>query len=571
VNLLGVGGLLHDPSAALLVNEVLVAAIENEKVTRHHREISTMPIEAIKAVLAHSRKTLSDIDLLVTNWDAHPLSHFGYLPTIYRHLIKGTDPRPSLAILFALAASHSPTTFRLQLRQTEIPPVVRVKHHLAHVGLSFTLSPFEEAAVAIIDGASETAATSLFHAAGRRIKQLATYQLPYDSLGNIFAMCTQHLGFRMLGDEHKVMALAAFGERHPRFEAFFDRLIREREEGGYWIDRKLVGAYLKNGYAFPRAALDGLIPPRRCDEPLGAIHYAFARAMQQRLGDVVVGMISALRRRTGSSRLCLGGGVAMNSVINGRIASETGFDTVYIPPAAHDGGTSAGAAAYYGYHILGLDRPSPLDSPFLGPAYPDSAIEQILRRSVSHFRRVQDPPLDAAVLLAMGEIIAWFQGPAEFGPRALGNRSLLADPRDEQMRVRLSEMVKERESFRPLAPAVLAEHYSNFFPTMSPNPYMTMVGKASLAAKSAIAAAIHVDGSSRPQYVDVKRYPLFHALISRFYTITGVPALLNTSFNLSGEPIVLSPSDALRTFYTSSLTHMFIGPFHISKTATNSS
>jgi carbamoyltransferase len=254
----------------------------------------------------------------------------------------------------------------------------------------------------------------------------------------------------------------------------------------------------------------------------------------------------------------------MNSVINGRIATEVGFDRIHIPPCAHDGGTSAGAAAYMLYHQLFRNRPEPLANAFLGPSYSDEAIEQTLQRSGVPFRRC-NPDQRAAELISGGDVVGWFQGAGEFGPRALGARSILGDARDVKMRAHISQVVKERESFRPLAPAVLAEHYAQYFPDLPESPYMTYVGRASAEASKTIPAAVHVDGTARPQSVDRQRCPLFHSLISHVYALTGVPAVINTSFNMSGEPIVRSPADAVRTLYSSRLRHLVIGSFHVCK------
>lgn len=564
MNILGVGGLLHDPSAAVLRDGVLAAAVESEKVTRHHREQSIMPIEAIEAVIVDAGLAWNNIDLICTNWDARPRSHTGYLPFIGHCLIHGVDPLPHLTVAAAIAAGCSPTTFRLQLRQDRIPPIHAVRHHLAHVGISYTLSPYDEAAVAIIDGAAETDATSLFHAQGRNLRQVAKWTLIDGSLGNVFAMVTQHIGFRMLGDEYKVMALAAMGRRNDRFESFFRAMIPE-EDGRYRVDRRYTGAYLKSGYNFPRWVCDQVLPRRDPAAELEQKHFDFAKAMQDHICEVLVRMLIGLRLQTGSTNLCLGGGVAMNSVFNGRIAAETGFDAVYLPPVAHDGGTAAGAAAWYAYHKLGLPRPAPLLCPHIASAQSPDQIEAEVRRSGLPMRRVDNAPALAAKLIEQGHIIAWVQERAEFGPRALGNRSLLADARNPASRSRLSHAIKGRESFRPLAVSVLSEYFSDYFPEAQRNAFMTMVAPATDRACREIPSGVHIDGTSRPQSVDPVVFPRFHQLLTEFHALTGVAAMLNTSFNISGEPMVLTARDALRTFSSLAIDHLFIDNWLIGK------
>ena len=564
MNILGVGGLLHDPSAAILRDGVLTAAVESEKVTRHHREQSIMPIEAMDAVIADSGLVWDDIDLICTNWDARPLTHKGYLPFIGNCLIHGIDPLPHLTVAAAIAAGCSPTTFRLQLRQSRIPPIHAVRHHLAHVGISYTLSPYNEAAVAIIDGAAETDATSLFHGQGRNLRQVSKWTLVDGSLGNVFAMATQHIGFRMLGDEYKVMALAAMGRRNERFERFFRAMIPD-DGGRYRIDRRYTGAYLKSGYNFPRWVCDEVMSRREPSEELEQKHLDFAKAMQDRICEVLIKMLIGLRHETRSTNLCLGGGVAMNSVINGRIAEETGFDKVYVPPVAHDGGTAAGAAAWYAYHKLGQARPRPLTSPHIASAQSSEQIDAEVRRSGLPMRHVENAPALAAKLIAQGHIIAWVQGRAEFGPRALGNRSLLADPRNPETRGRLSHAIKGRESFRPLAVSVLSEHFTDYFSEPQRNAFMTMVAPATDRACAEIPSGVHIDGTSRPQSVDANVFPRFHRLLIEFHQLTGVAAVLNTSFNISGEPMVRTARDALRTFSSLAIDHMFIDNWLVGK------
>jgi carbamoyltransferase len=562
---LGVGGLLHDPSVGLIDDKRVLAAVESDKVTRHHREISALPTEAISLVLSRSGLGLREVDFIVTNWDARPLSNGMYLSHLAKFLRHGISPWRSIGVVASIAASHTRSAFKLQLRSPYVPPIRHVHHHLAHVGASYTLSPFDNAAVAIIDGAGELDCTSLFQCEGHKVKKINGQGLPLDSLGNVFAMGTQHLGFRMLADEYKVMALAAFGSANRKYESFFAKLVEVRDDGNYRINRWLLGDFLKNSYFFPQAALELIGPPRPSDAPLRQEHMDFARAMQNRIGDAVLNILTKLQSRTRSENLCLGGGVALNSVINGRVVRETAFKNVFIPPAPHDAGTALGAAAYFLCHELKAGRPAALTNAYLGPAYGDEEVRDVLGSAGVPYVKLDDPSREGARLIANGELLGWFQGAAEFGPRALGNRSILADPRDENMRVRVSELVKGREPFRPVAPAILEEYYSQYFPSVPNSPFMSFVHSIPEGLRKQVAAVVHVDGTARPQSVSAMHNPRFHSLISAFREMTGVPLVINTSLNVAGEPIALSPRDAVRTFYASGLSALIINSFLIRK------
>lgn len=564
MNILGIGGLLHDPSAALLKQGALVAAVESEKVTRHHGELSVFPREAIDAVLAAGGISWDQIDLIATNWDARLRSHLGYVPFALQCLSHGIDPRPHLMVLGSIAASHFRTAIHLQVRARTVPQLRPVRHHLAHVGISYTLSPHDEAAVAIIDGAAETDATSLYYARGRDLRLLRRWSLLDGSLGNLFAMGTQHLGFRMLGDEYKVMALAALGRPNRPLERFFEQAVPV-VHGRYRVNRQVVGAYVKNGYHFPDWVGREVLAPRPEGAPLEQEHFDFARAMQDRISTVLVDLMRDLRQQTGCRVLCLGGGVAMNSVINGRIAAEAGYDQVHIPPVAHDGGTAAGAAAWLAFHELGDMRPAPLISPHIASDETEAAVTLAVQRCGLPAYQTENAPAEAARLIASGKIVAWFQGQAEFGPRALGNRSLLGDPRNPAMRDMLSIATKGREPFRPLAVSVLAEHFAGYFSEVHRNPYMTMVAPASPRAVREIPAGVHSDGTSRPQAVDSATFPRFHALIAAFEELTAVPAVLNTSFNFNREPMVRTARDAIASFANMAIDHLFIDGWLIDK------
>jgi carbamoyltransferase len=565
MNILGFAGLNHDPSIALLVDGKICMAIESEKVTRHKHEVSFFPEEAIRYVLASAGMTVRDVDVITTNWNAGPLSNGLYLKHALKFVARRSHPWFLLPVLMSICGTHHPAAF-LRLQEYRLPKIYKVRHHLAHLGSCYTLSPFEDAAVAIIDGSGELECTSLYHCTGRRVNKLGSMDLPLDSIGHIYTMATVHLGYRMLGDEYKVMGLTGYGSRNRRYDAFFNDLIRLLPEGGYRVDHALAGNYMVNGYKFPESTLPRICAPRRMGEPMTDEHKDFAHCLQARVEETILHVLRHLRKATNSRHLCLAGGVALNCVANGKIREHIDFDDVFIQPAAHDAGTSLGAAAYYAYHVAKQGRPESFTSPYLGPGFDGSVVERELQRCRLPYERVENAPKAAATLLAAGKVIGWMQGRAEFGPRALGNRSILADPRTPEMKDRVNRLVKERETYRPFAPALLAEVMERYFTVIHDSPYMLLAGKVRPERRAEIPAVTHVDGTARPQSVREDWNPRFYHLIKEFSALTDVPVVLNTSFNVAGEPIVITPTDAVRCFYGSGLDALVIGDYLLQKT-----
>jgi carbamoyltransferase len=566
MRILGIGGLLHDPSVALLADGKIRMAVESEKVTRHKYELSSFPQEAVRFVLEETGTELREVDYIATNWRAGPLVNGLYVPHLIRFARRNCYPWIFLGMLIAVAGSHRRKVAILALQERgPIPRIVPIRHHLAHLGSCYTLSPFDEAAVAIIDGAGELGCTSLYQCQGAQVKKLYSMDVPLDSLGHIYAMATAHLGYRFLGDEYKVMGLAAYGERTKRLESFFRDLIRLTPEGRYRVDGRLAGHGI-GGYTFPEHLHSRIGRPRRAGDQIRQEHMDFARALQSRVEEAILHVIRHLKRVTKSRYLCLAGGVTLNAVANGRIHDEVDFDDIFIQPAAHDAGTALGAAAYLQYHQLKRERPAPFDSPYLGPAYGDEFIRAELRRVRVSYQSLVNPAKTGAELLAQGKVVGWFQGAAEFGPRALGNRSILADPRQPEMKDRVNKLVKEREGYRPFAPAILEEMMETYFERLRRAPYMVIVGTVRPERRATIPAVVHVDGTARPQSVNKQANPLFHQLIDEFRQIAGVPVVLNTSFNVAGEPIVMRPVDAVRCFYGCGLDALIIGSCLLEKT-----
>jgi len=565
MRILGYSGLNHDSTVALIEDGKLIFACEAEKIRRTKYEISPFPDVAVMRLLSATGLQLADIDAFAVNYDAGIRANWGYLPHLWACLRQKNPDLDIIANSVILSASHSEKVLRYWLRG-KIPPIRRVRHHLAHLSSTFLYSPFEEAAVAVIDAAGELECTTTYRCSGRAIKRLSTMTLPTNSLGSVYMMSTRHLGYRLLGDEYKVMGLASYGEPDAKFRRFFEELIVLEEGGRYRVNPRLAGTITRNGCQFPKDVTERL-GGHHVGGPgsFTHAHKSFARELQRRTEEAILHVVRHLRKLSGSKRLCLAGGVALNCVANGILKRDSGFEEIFVPPAPHDAGTALGAAAYLHFYKDKQSRPEPLKHAYLGQSFPDHIVEAEIRRCGLEVRPLKDPAAEAATRLIKGEIIGWFQGACEFGPRALGNRSILADPRIADMKNQVNLRIKEREGYRPFAPSVLEELSESYFPGLGSSPYMLFAVPVSDRARSEIPAVVHIDGTARPQTVSAHVNPLYHRLISCFADLTGVPAVLNTSFNVAGEPIVNTPTDAIRCFFGSGLDALVIGPFLIEK------
>jgi carbamoyltransferase len=429
-------------------------------------------------------------------------------------------------------------------------------HHLCHAASAFLVSPFDEAAVLAVDGIGEFATAWLGHGQGLELRQLAQVEYPH-SLGLLWEKLAQFLGFGAY-DACKVMGLAAHGDAGP-FARHFGTLVSSGDGGALRLAAEVL-QFRSDDFA-PLERLLG--PRRRPGEPLLPRHADIAAALQRATDRAMLDLARALRQRTGSPRLCLAGGLALNCVAN-RVIQESGlFEELYIQPAAHDAGTALGAAAWLARNRLGGDRRFILEHPYLGPGYSEAELRAALEASGLGYRASADPAAEAAALLAGGAVVGWFQGRMEAGPRALGNRSVLADPRRPEMHELISEKIKHRERFQPFAPAVLAERAAEWFVIPAPSrssDFMLFAYRTRPERAERIPAVVHVDGTSRIQTVRAETNPLFHRLIVEFERRTGVPLVLNTSFNDS-EPIVCAPQEALRTFRNTRIDALVLGRF----------
>jgi carbamoyltransferase len=446
--------------------------------------------------------------------------------------------------------------------RTTLPKLVQVGHHDAHAAIFFA-SPFQEATVLVVDGYGDVSATSAYIGSGNRLECRWRGSF-FDSLGMLYTLVTQHLGFQPF-QEGTVMALAACGG--GTYVTKFKELVNLDDGGQFRLNRD----YLRHDrfgqlWPFTRKFVDTFGPARRHDEPITDRHRDLAFALQVCTEETVLHVVRALSAGHPSRNLCLTGGVALNCVANARILRDTDYERVWIPPCASDCGAPLGSALWHYHQTLGYGRSFELTHPFYGVDYTEPEIVDSLKAAGLLYQRLEEPVLmaEVALELARGRIVGWFQGRFEMGPRALGNRSILADPRDPQMKDRLTR-IKRREPFRPFAPAVLVERAAEFFEIEQPDPFMTMAPRVRAEKMQVIPAAVHIDGTARIQTIDRLANPKYYGLIEEFARLTGVPVILNTSFNQQ-QPIVMSPADAIACYLNSGMDALAIGNFLSRKT-----
>ena len=570
--ILGVSCDFHDAAAALVVDGEIVAAVEEERFSRVKHD-SSVPARAIASCLAIAGLGADDLETTVM--------YEKPLRVISRNLAARQARGPAALGAFVrefpvllrsnLMIGHRLDTELRRLGATATVPVRYAEHHLSHAAAAFFPSPFDTAAVVTIDGVGEWSTATIGRGLDHRVEQLVEQRFP-NSLGLLYSLATAWCGFRPNDGEYKLMGLAPFGE--ARFAAALEEVVTVHDDGSISVDPKTVGWWSKDPARLSRlcALLEG--PPRTVDEPLDQRHADIARSVQELVEKAVLRMAGHAHALTGASNLCLAGGVALNAVANGRLLREGPFDDVWVQPAAGDAGSALGAALWYWYSELDNPRTVRTDGPVrdamagaqLGPRFGGDEIAAWLSSvGLVHERYADLELLDGEVArrLADGAVVGWFQGRMEFGPRALGNRSILADPRSSSIHRKLNEQVKGRESFRPFAPAVRWEDAPSWFELDRPAPYMTTVvsvadsrlidpgptagsfEEQARVIRSQIPACTHVDGTARVQTVHREINPRFHRLLSAFADVTGCPVLLNTSFNVAGEPIVCTPEDAL--------------------------
>lgn len=593
---LGINAAFHDSAAAIIKDGVVIAASEEERFTRvKHAKRPVpfsaweLPFHAIDDCLRQAGLMLSDVDHVAYSYNPQRLLA-GRIQSGQGDIRLPLEPSAAPAgewenvwdPLFLSYIVNAPRQLRdgvphhLRKRWQGLPAQPswtwhHVDHHLCHQASAFLACPFPHCAVMTLDGRGETATTTYGHARADGYVALGHVDMPH-SLGMLYEKVTQHLGFLQSSDEYKVMALAALGQ--PRFREALQAAIRVEAEGQFRIGE---------------LSLEALVgPPRKMGSTLSEAHLDLAASLQDVLEETVLKLATWLREKTGERHLAMAGGVALNCVLNARLRDSGIFDGVWIQPAAGDAGTALGAALWIDACVRGkqdpgqdLTRTTPaqpmrlaerrwqMTNAYLGPSFDDEDVEKLLQWAKLPYRRLQNVAQEVADILAQDRIIGWFQGRMEFGPRALGSRSILASPLQAQMQNRLNEL-KDREDFRPVAPVIPQEHLADWFAPADANhgqsPFMLFTYEVLPHAADRIPAACHIDRSARVQTVEPASNPLLHELLCAFGRRTGVPVLVNTSFNVRGEPIVCTPAHALEAFFTTPLDALVIGSFLVEKT-----
>jgi carbamoyltransferase len=548
VRVLGINCFSHDTAACLLEDGRLVALAEEERFNRQ-RHTKRFPDQAIELCLGLAGIGVGEVDVVA----------FAHRPGldlargVADALARRAPKRLAVQAYVDANLLRKEAAFRARWRYRG--RIDHVGHHDAHAASAFFASPFDRAAVLTLDRGGDFLSTTLQVGTGSRLARLAELRNP-DSLGEVYSALTWYLGFEPNADEGKTMGLAPYGR--DKLVGELADLVRRTPDGLFRVNLAWF-AYHREGGWLSRPFLERFGPPRTPESAIAERHQDLAFAVQDLLEETALHVARALRQRSGLPDLCLAGGVALNSVMNSRLLREAGFERIFIQPAASDAGNALGAALWVWHQRLGRPRGPAMTHAFHGAAWTEREQANALAGQGLEVRTVADPAEEAARLLADGRIVGWFQGRAEVGPRALGARSILADPRRAETKDLVNARVKRREAFRPFAPSVLDEHGPEFFDGYHPNPFMLLVQPVRADRRAQIPAVTHVDGTARLQSVTAAENPLYHRLITRFAAHTGIPVILNTSFNLRGEPIVHRPAEAVADFRRSDMDALFLG------------
>jgi carbamoyltransferase len=529
----------HDGGAVLLTDGELIAAAEEERFTLAKHARAELPRGAIAYCLREAGIRIEEVDYVCSPLKTYP--HYARRVADYMAFHFGSSPEVQL-----------------------------YDHHLCHAASTYFGSGYDEATVVCLDNSGDSSSGGVFHARGNDFREIARFER-HNSLGLYYGMMTQFVGYQMTNDEYKVMGLASYGK-----PAYLDALGKILKPNGLSfvfdvdLDKRIGDREIYTTDFSTRQEriftdkLEELLGPRRlAGTPIGARIRDVAASVQRQLEIVVTDLVGEAVARTGTGKLCLAGGVALNCKANMEILAMSAVERLYVPPAPHDAGVALGAAmlkcAEHNYPI------APLDHAFWGPAYEPAEIRATLDRVGASYEEQDDPAEAAARDLVEGRIVGWFQGRMEYGPRALGNRSILADPRDPGMKHRINSLIKYREEYRPFCPSVLLEEQEDYFDHAADAPFMNITSPAKALASEEVPAVIHVDGTARIQSVRYETNPLFHTLIERFRGPTGTPMVLNTSLNMNEQPMANVPLEALHTYFCSGMEVLYLGPFRLAK------
>jgi carbamoyltransferase len=559
LNILGLNYYFHDSTACLVVDGKIAVAIEEERLTREKHTVA-FPQEAIERCLAIANLKPQDIDAVAVsikpskNWATKVLYGLAHAPSARPFVVHELGR--------GLRKQFNFWSWYRNTWPQNGPKVYFVPHHVAHAAGTFLVSPYENAAIMSLDGSGEWATSFIGQGSGNQVTCFSENYFP-NSMGSFYEAATQFCGFRPNYDEGKTMGLAPFGDPQV-YGKTVDRMATVDAQGAIKIDLSYFKYQFWGGQRYSPKFLATFGKPRK-DKEFESNHKNVAAAFQKVLEERALDLCAVLRKKTKSRYLIIAGGVALNSVMNGRILREAGFDDIYVMPAAGDNGTAIGAAFYVLNTVLKQPRTFVHDDPFIGTAYSDDYIGKLISDCKLSAEKYDDIQSIAAQMLADGKILGWFQGRMEIGPRALGNRSILANPTLPFMKDKINAEVKHRESFRPFAPSVPVEAKDKYFDIIGESPVMLKVCPLKSGMRDLLPAITHVDGSARLHTVSKNINPIFYDLLEKFGALTSTPVLLNTSFNIQGEPIVESPEHAIRCFFSTGLDTLAIGNFLIKK------
>ena len=594
MKILGISAYYHDSAAALLDEGEVVAAAQEERFSRKKHD-SRFPEHAINYCLSEAGITLADVEYVVF-YDKPLVKFERLLETYLSYAPKGLRSFLAAMPVWLKEKLYLKATLKKELHDllgdgdATIPDLLFAEHHQSHAASAFYFSPFDRAAVLCLDGVGEWATTSAWQGNGKQLDALWEIDFPH-SLGLLYSAFTYYTGFRVNSGEYKLMGLAPYGQ--PKYvDLILDNLLDLKDDGTFRLDMSYFNYC--TGLTMTNSRFDELFggPPRKPESELTQKHMDIAASIQVVTERIVMGLAETLHRETGETNLCLAGGVALNCVANGKLLREGPYENIWVQPAAGDAGGSLGAASIAWYQKLDHERTTngadKMSGAYLGPAYGADEIKAQLDRHGAVYERLDDAELfaKAAQILEQEHVIGWFQGRMEFGPRALGGRSIVGDPRSSKMQSVMNLKIKYRESFRPFAPSVLSDRVSDYFEMESASPYMLIVApvreglripmteeQSNLfgieklnVPRSELPAITHVDYSARVQTVHENTNPRYHALLKAFEKQTGCGVVVNTSFNVRGEPIVATPDDAYRCFMRTEMDYLVLEDFILAKT-----
>lgn len=567
--ILGINAYHGDSSACLLKDGKIISAIEEERI-RRIKHWAGFPSESIKFCLKDAGISISEVDYITIG--RNPSAHLGKkIVSSLKKLTNFQFIKDRVANIKKVTSFKSEIAAGLGVNESDIRAEIKhIEHHRSHLASAFFVSPFEESAILSIDGFGDFSSTMIAIGKGNKIEVLDSVTYPH-SLGIFYTAFTQFLGFPWYGDEYKVMGLAPYGE--PKYIDKLKDIVKLKENGLFELDESYfihstegVAMTWDNGAPFiGRIYSDKLIKtfgqPRSKDEPLTQYHKDLAASVQKHCENVIFHILNHLQKRTGLKNICIAGGVAQNSVANGKVLQVSNFEKIYIPSAGYDAGTAIGSALWLYHQVLDNKREYFVRDAYFGAHYTDDEIEQVVKEAGVKYTRYnndEETIEQTAKLLANGSVVGWFQGKTEFGPRALGNRSVLVHPGRQDAKDLINSKIKRRESFRPFAPSILREYVSEYFEQEDDVFFMEKVFQIRKEKRAGLPAVTHVDGSGRLQTVHKDISPKYYALIDKFREKTGLPILLNTSFN-ENEPIVNHPKEALDCFLRTEMDVLVMG------------